>query len=160
MINNGLIHRKGFTIIEMMIALVIITVLAVVAVPTYRSYITKAKLTEAFTITANTKVAMVEYYNTHGHFPENNLDIGMKESPHSQYIKELNIKKPLHHSSEQTGYIELTLNNINQGIKDGEKMFFTASIDNIGGIVKWGCGTIDDNLLQYMPYDCIEIEQP
>ena len=152
-------NNKGFTIIEMMMALVIMTILAIAAVPTYRTYITKTRLMEAFTMTSNIKVAMVEYYNTHGHFPETNADIGMKELPHSQYIQELNIKKPINHNSDKVGYIEVTLKSMEQTLKTGQKMFLVATVEN-GGVIKWGCGTIDSSLYEYMPYDCVELEQP
>ena len=140
--------NKGFTIIEMMMALVIMTILAIAAVPTYRTYITKTRLMEAFTMTSNIKVAMVEYYNTHGHFPETNADIGMKELPHSQYIQNLEIKKPINHSSEKTGYIEVTLQSMQQTVKTGQKMFLVATVEN-GGVIKWGCGTIDSSLYEF-----------
>jgi type IV pilus assembly protein PilE len=41
--------QKGFTLIEVMVAVAIVAILATVAVPVYTDYVTRGRLTEAFT---------------------------------------------------------------------------------------------------------------
>jgi type IV pilus assembly protein PilE len=41
--------QQGFTLIELMIVVVIVGILTVVAMPAYTNYVTKSRLTEAFT---------------------------------------------------------------------------------------------------------------
>jgi len=52
----------GFTLIEVMIVVVIIGILAAVAVPSYRDYITRSKITEATATLANLRIRMEQYY--------------------------------------------------------------------------------------------------
>lgn len=61
--------NKGFTIIELMIAVAIIGILAAIAIPAYQNYIIRAKVSEAITFADMAKVAVSEYYQTNGSFP-------------------------------------------------------------------------------------------
>jgi len=54
--------QRGFTIIELMIAVAIIAILAAIALPAYNDYIQRGKLTEAFTGLADFRVRMEQFY--------------------------------------------------------------------------------------------------
>lgn len=73
--------NKGFTIIELMIAVAIIGILAAIAIPAYQNYTTRAKVSEAITFADMAKVAVSEYYHTNGSFPSGsgslNADFGL-----------------------------------------------------------------------------------
>ena len=58
--------ERGFTLIELMIVVSIISILSSVAVPQYRNYVTKAKLTEAFYAITPVKYGLVEYVAVNG----------------------------------------------------------------------------------------------
>lgn len=62
--------QKGFTLIEIVIVIVIVGVLSVVAVPIYRGYTTKARMTEAKSLTGAIQTAQKVYYAEHGHWYE------------------------------------------------------------------------------------------
>jgi len=56
-------HRMaGFTLIELMIVVIIIGVLTSIAVPTYRDYVRRGQLAEAFTTLSDLRVKMEQYY--------------------------------------------------------------------------------------------------
>lgn len=57
--------RRGFTLIELMIAVAIIAILAAVAIPTYTSYIRRSYLSEASSAIGSIKTALESYEMTH-----------------------------------------------------------------------------------------------
>jgi len=58
-------QRKGFTIVELVIVVVIVGILTAIAVPIYQYYIERAKLTEALTMLRAIADANTLYYMEH-----------------------------------------------------------------------------------------------
>jgi len=54
--------QKGFSLIEVMIVVAIISILAAVAVPAYNDYVLRGQLTEAYSALAAQRVRMEQYY--------------------------------------------------------------------------------------------------
>jgi type IV pilus assembly protein PilE len=55
-------RQAGFTLIELMIAVAVVGILASIAVPSYRDYLTRGKIPEATTALSNMRVQMEQYY--------------------------------------------------------------------------------------------------
>jgi type IV pilus assembly protein PilE len=53
---------RGFSLLELMITVAIVAILAAVALPTYRDYVTRGKLTEAHAALGAQRVRMEQYY--------------------------------------------------------------------------------------------------
>jgi len=53
---------RGFTLIELMIAVVVVAVLAAIALPSYTDYVVRSKLTEAHTHLADLRVKMEQRF--------------------------------------------------------------------------------------------------
>ncbi|MDD3266541.1 MAG: pilin [Burkholderiales bacterium] len=53
-------NNKGFTIIELMIAIAIVGILAALAIPAYNNYLNRSKASEAFTMAVPYKIAIAE----------------------------------------------------------------------------------------------------
>jgi type IV pilus assembly protein PilA len=64
--------QRGFTLIELMIVVSIISILASIAIPAYNAYTLRAKLTEAVGVAVDCKNSVFEYYVNSGVWP---LDI-------------------------------------------------------------------------------------
>lgn len=54
--------QRGFTLIELMIVIVVISILSAIAIPAYNDYVLKSKLTEAFTELSTMRVRMEQYF--------------------------------------------------------------------------------------------------
>ncbi|WP_306815276.1 pilin [Limnobacter parvus] len=63
---------KGFTLIELMIAIAIVGVLAAIAVPAFSNYLARARVSEAINYAQSCKTGYLEYYATSGVLPANN----------------------------------------------------------------------------------------
>ena len=69
-------RNQGFTITELMIAVVIIGVLAMIAIPTFTSYIYKGRVTEATTFLGEIKQRQESYRSEFGQYCANNKTWG------------------------------------------------------------------------------------
>jgi type IV pilus assembly protein PilE len=54
--------ERGFTLIELMIVVGIISIIAAIAIPSYNDYVRRSQLTEAFNNLAAYRVKMEQYY--------------------------------------------------------------------------------------------------
>jgi type IV pilus assembly protein PilA len=67
---NGLRAEEGFTLIELMIVVAIIGVLAAIAIPAYRDYSNRAKMSEVLTAMDAIAQGASEYHAAVGFFPD------------------------------------------------------------------------------------------
>lgn len=72
-------YRKkatGFTLVEIMVALVIVGILAAVAFPTYRNYVITAEITEGLLFADAERINIELFYETHGRMPTSWAEAG------------------------------------------------------------------------------------
>ncbi|GEM_PF-2904393 len=100
--------RAGFTLLELLIAIVIIAVLVGLAVPVYNAQVEKARAAEALQMLGAIRRSMVRYYVSHGYSYAGAVIRGYQ-------------------SGSTPGDIDLDPNNIG----GGQKMHFTYGINSI-----------------------------
>jgi type IV pilus assembly protein PilE len=61
--------QQGFTLIEIMIVVAIVAVLAAIAVPNYRDYVTRSRTVEATSALADARVKMEQFFQDNRTYP-------------------------------------------------------------------------------------------
>lgn len=83
---------SGFTLVELVIALVILGVLVSIAIPAYSSYIAQTKVSEAVSFARVAKLSVSEYYQQTGSFPSSNAQVGLEPIIEGSSVKSMNIE--------------------------------------------------------------------
>ena len=79
-------RQRGFTIIELLITIVIISILAAIALPAYNDYVQRAKLTEAFTALSDFRVRQEQFYQDNRRYDGAGLNGCGVAGPNSRYF--------------------------------------------------------------------------
>ena len=140
-IEENIMKNKGFTIIELMIAVAIIGVLAAIAIPAYQNYIIRAKVSESLTFASQAKTAVAEFYQSQGSLPTSNTQAGLAASVSGTNVSAVSVG---------TGG-QITVTASIAGIPTTANITFTPSTGPSG--ITWLCnqGNMDN---QYRPSNC------
>ena len=162
--------QKGFTLIELMIVVAIIGILAAIAIPQYQNYVARAQMSEALTLASGGKVALAEYFNMKGEFPENNTDAGMETNTDikGKYVTSVTVSRVEAAAAVTSGTLSdeviaqgiLTVHMNETGthtLLKGGKMELTGT--SSGGSITWVCssstsGTGTPSLTKFLPSSC------
>ncbi|TXJ00042.1 MAG: pilin [Neisseriales bacterium] len=136
--------NKGFTIIELMIAVAIIGVLAAIAIPAYQNYIIRAKVSEALTFASQAKTAVSEYYQSQGTLPADNPAAGLATSISGTNVSAVTVNAGAITVSTSIAGVPSTANQI----------IFSPSVGPSG--ITWVCTQGGGSTLnnQYRPSNC------
>ena len=145
---------KGFTLIELMIAIAIVGILLSLAIPTYQDYTVRAKISEAMNVASSLKVMVSEYYITMAELPENANVAGIDTTFNTEYISAIDYSKEGNNNSKAV--IKLTLSeNVAEEV-DGKALLLTATPQT--GSLRWVCShdqsESDPIDSKYLPPNC------
>ena len=79
-------QQRGFTVIELLIVIAIISILAAVALPAYNDYVQRSKLVEAFTAPSDFRVRQEQFYQDNRRYDGGGLNGCGAAAPNSQYF--------------------------------------------------------------------------
>lgn len=141
-------RQGGFTLIEMMIVVAIIAILSALSISIYGNSISKAQLSEAFTLTGGLKTDVAEYYTQTGSCPApgtNGLPAAASYS--GKYVANVNI------TTVGTGCAITALmrsHSVSPRLQ-GKQITLTMT-PSTGGAVNWQCSSDVDSI--YLPQTC------
>ena len=72
-------RQKGFSLIELMITVGILSTLLTLAVPSYNNYVVRAKVTEGLSMMSGSKANIASFYSAKGRLPANFSELGFGE---------------------------------------------------------------------------------
>lgn len=90
---NKRINSKGFTLIEMMFVLTIVSILIIIALPMYQGYRVRAMISEGKGFMPSIKTSVLDTYLSNGSWPANNASAGMsvKTDYHTRYVTSIEV---------------------------------------------------------------------
>ena len=163
--------NKGFSIIELLVALAILGILVGFAIPQYGDHVKKAKVSEAVVLTQEIMTAMVSSYNKKRKFPTNvgnrnirNKSVGLRDasSYETEIISSMWIgSQGVVGADDTSGHIAITLDpELKAGLNGASRAMLLSTIeaDGSGGFeficgntaAKWS-STVDP---AYLPTSC------
>lgn len=80
-----IMKQTGFTLLELIITLVIISILTMIAVPSYQQYVIKARLTEAFNNLSTYQVQMEQAYQDNANYGTASCNVTLPTSKYFTY---------------------------------------------------------------------------
>jgi type IV pilus assembly protein PilA len=131
--------QQGFTLIELMIVVAIIGILAAVALPAYRDYTVRAKVTEIMLAASSAKNTVAEAAQSTGAMPPDTFAV---QTQASDYVA----------SVGYAGGIITATATAKESAISGKTITLTGTYNATTGQVTWVCGgSIDE---KYRPSSC------
>ena len=134
---------RGFTLLELMVVIAIISILASLSAPTFTRQIAKAKLIEAQNLATQHQSMVEEFILLHSAFPTESEFILIKHTlPDDSIVKSLSVNG----QNKSSGNLTIHLNN-STGVNENQYLKYTRDANR-----NWHCSSdVDSNIL---PMQC------
>lgn len=149
-------QAKGFGGLQLLLVIVAIAVISLLAVPRYRAYADKAKITEALNLAAQSKRKISQGFMVSGGFPKNSREASAMLSTtvsKPEFVRDMQIDTD---GKGRKVTIKVFLNdNVIDNPIGGDQFIFYEGQLNSGGqyAIEWSCGATNISN-EYLPEDC------
>lgn len=131
-------RQKGYTLLELMLILAVLSILMMIAIPAYQEYKYRAMVVEGISVMAGVRREIETAYQSTGIWPSDNLTagIGPPESFQTKYLDSIEVG--------EDGVVTVTYGGTST--LNGETIIWTPTAT--GGNFQWDCkgGTLVDKL--------------
>lgn len=132
---------KGFTLIELMIAVAIVGVLSAVALPAYQDYVVKSQVSEGLSLAGGAKIYINDFYSQKGRLPETSAEATLPSTTGS-FVADLKIEDSI---------VKITFNQNANSILIDKEVDMTPIITGNNNI-KFECSSTLPK--KYLPANC------
>ena len=156
--------QRGFTLIELMIVVAIMSVLSALALPVYRSYVVRSKMAEPLAALDEAKELIAEYVATQRRYPGDVRHFAVNFSTRNSDIMHALTWAPKPPANGESFYLaaEIYASVVEGGAKDPANVvaFQLSGSTNADWSMTWEClpgyGAARDNALpiKYLPSTC------
>lgn len=142
------LKMKGFTVVELMIAVAVVGLVTTMAVPVYQTHVAKAQVSEGINLAGGIKAVIDEYHSNNGSFPKTGDVVGVVNTS-GKYVGSTSIG--------DNGAIVATFgNDVIKGL-DGKYVALTPSVEKSGNL-SWECSSNAPK--DYLPKSCDYVNVP
>ena len=149
-LNKGF-RSKGFTLIELMIVIAVVAILVALAVPAYKDYAVRAKITECVNGAAVAKIQISEYRQTLGAWPPSMVHAGIDApSGASNFCVGFTSYQP------GTGAFAVEIDETKIGVTAGDVLPLFTPTELSSNIINWKCtrGATPGANVKFLPGPC------
>ena len=144
--NVSIRSQAGFSLVELMVVVVIIGVLGSLAIPTYKDYVTRAKVTELLALAQPAKLAVTEAIMSGTPQEQiDNLKLGLEKIENKGKVKELSVAN---------GIVSITGDSKALDIPENKTLKILLTPKSEGTLITWACSAEPADLKKYTPSNC------
>jgi prepilin-type N-terminal cleavage/methylation domain-containing protein len=142
--------QGGLTLIELLISVAIVSILAMVGIPTYTDYTVRSKVISDFVLARELQFLVTQHYILNGTMPQSNAELGL---PVGREIQGQWLRSARVQPNPEAGTIRLVYDNLNKLQVLGGQNRINLVPELVGGTIVWDCtkGNMED---RYRPPNC------